>query len=107
MLTHLRDQIIDLSIEGAKKLVQENLKIDPDKQRQMLIEMFTGIRDRKFLAVPQELQSNLPRIEVTTAIALTDEEQGARQRRAEIAAERRRRGRFSDRSENSRRRCCS
>lgn len=74
MLTHLRDQIIDLSIVGAKKLIQENLKIDPDKQRQMLIELFTGIRDRKFLSVPEELQSNLPRIEVTTAIALTDEE---------------------------------
>lgn len=74
MLRRLRDQIIDLSIEGAKKLIDEELKINPDVQKQLLTEIFTGIRNGKFTLITDEFPKNLERIDVTTAIALTDEE---------------------------------
>ena len=74
MLRHLRDQIIELSIEGAKKLVGEELKINPQKRQDLLVELFTGIHDGKFALITDEFPRNLARIEVTTAIALTDEE---------------------------------
>ena len=74
MLRHLRDQIIDLSIEGAKKLIDEELKINPQKQKQLLTEVFTGIRNGNFALITDEFPKNLERIDVTTAIALTDEE---------------------------------
>lgn len=74
LLTRLRDQIIDLSIEGAKKLVGEELSLHPEKQRQLLVSVFTGIKDGKFPTITEDFPKNLAKIEITTAIALTDEE---------------------------------
>ena len=76
MLRHLRDQIIELSIVGAKKLIDEELKMNPEKQKQLLTEMFTGIRNGHFPLITDDFPRNLTQIEVTTAIALTDEEKG-------------------------------
>lgn len=74
MLSRLRDQIIELSIEGAKKLIGEELSIRPEKQRQLLISLFTGIRDGRFPSITDDFPKDLSKIEITTAIALTDEE---------------------------------
>lgn len=74
MLARLRDQIIELSIESAKKLVNEDLKLRPDRQRELLVEVFTGIHDGTFTGVDETFPDNVSLIEITTAIALTDEE---------------------------------
>lgn len=74
LLTRLRDQIIELSIEGAKKLVGAELSLHPEKQRQLLISVFTGINEGKFPTLTEDFPKNLAKIEITTAIALTDAE---------------------------------
>jgi F-type H+-transporting ATPase subunit b len=73
MLNNLRSQIIDLSISGAKKIIGEDLQLDQEKQRRLLSDFFTGIKDGTITSVDQ-LPDNLAAIEVTTAIPLLRDE---------------------------------
>ena len=73
MLSNLRGQIIDLSISGAKKILGEELSMDEAKQHKLLNDLFTGIKDGSIPGIDR-LPNNLTKIEVTTAVPLTDEE---------------------------------
>lgn len=73
MLGNLRGQIIDLSVNGAKKLVDESFLMDESKQRQLLTDMFTGMKNGQTIDV-SSMPDNLEKIDVTTAITLTDTE---------------------------------
>lgn len=73
MLSNLRGQIIDLSISGAKKIVGEDLSMDAPKQRRMLTDLFTGIKDGTLPGLDR-LPDNLAEIEVTTTIPLNEDE---------------------------------
>lgn len=73
MLSNLRGQIIDLSISGAKKILGEELSMDEAKQHKLLNDLFTGIKDGSIPGIDR-LPNNLTKMEVTTAVPLTDEE---------------------------------
>lgn len=73
MLSNLRGQIIDLSISGAKKILGEELSMDEAKQHKLLNDLFTGIKDGSIPGIDR-LPNNLTKIEITTAVPLTDEE---------------------------------
>ncbi|HOG22335.1 MAG TPA: F0F1 ATP synthase subunit B [Flexilinea sp.] len=73
MLSNLRGQIIDLSISGAKKILSEELSMDEAKQHKLLNDLFTGIKDGSIPGIDR-LPNNLTKMEVTTAVPLTDEE---------------------------------
>lgn len=73
MLSNLRGQIIDLSISGAKKILSEELSMDEAKQHKLLNDLFTGIKDGSIPGIDR-LPNNLTKIEITTAVPLTDEE---------------------------------
>ena len=73
MLSNLRGQIIDLSISGAKKILGEELSMDEAKQHKLLNDLFTGIKNGSIPGIDR-LPNNLTKMEVTTAVPLTDEE---------------------------------
>jgi len=73
MLSNLRGQIIDLSISGAKKILSEELSMDEAKQHKLLNDLFTGIKNGSIPGIDR-LPNNLTKMEVTTAVPLTDEE---------------------------------
>lgn len=74
MLGELREQIAALAVAAAQKIVQESL--DEARQRALLQEFFSGIRDKK-IVVLDELGdvAGTERVEVVTAVPLTEEEQ--------------------------------
>ncbi len=75
MLGELREQIAALAVAAAQKIVQEAL--DEERQRSLLQEFFAGLRDRKIVVLEGQDLSDLQgvdRVEVVTAVPLTDEE---------------------------------
>ena len=82
LLGELREQIAALAVAAARKIVQESL--DEARQRALLQEFFAGIRDKK-IVVLDELGdvAGADRVEVVTAVPLTDEEKGLIQKALE------------------------
>ncbi|MEN6481979.1 MAG: F0F1 ATP synthase subunit B [Anaerolineaceae bacterium] len=74
ILGNLRSQIIDISLNSAKKLVGESLLVDESKQHIILDELLTGLTTGKIIDI-SSLPVNQKRVEITTAIPLTAEEQ--------------------------------
>ncbi len=74
ILRNLRTQIIEISLNSAKKLVNESLLLDESKQHLILNELLTGIADGKIVDI-SAFPNNQKNIEVTTAVPLNDAEQ--------------------------------
>lgn len=74
VLGGLRSQIIDISLSSAKKLVDESLLLDESKQHIILNGLLTGLTTGKIIDI-SSLPVNQKRVEVTTAVPLTAEEQ--------------------------------
>ncbi len=72
MLTDLRGQIVTLSIAAAQKLIGENL--DEKRQRVLLDEFFSGVKNGKVVVLEGEIPST-PSIDVISALPLTSAEQ--------------------------------
>ncbi len=83
LLGELREQIAALAVAAAQKIVQESL--DEARQRALLQEFFSGIRDKK-IVVLDELDGDIAgadKVEVVTAVPLTEEEKGLIQKALE------------------------
>lgn len=74
VLRNLRTQIIEISLNSARKLVNESLLIDESKQHVILNELLTGISEGKIVDL-SAFPNNQKNIEVTTAVPLNEEEQ--------------------------------
>lgn len=73
ILSDMRGQIVDIAMNGAKKLVDESLLGDNAKQQKVVSDILSGLRDGKkadFSMVPDGVQ----KLDVTTAIPLTEDE---------------------------------
>jgi len=73
ILGDLRGQVASLAIAAANKLVGEAL--DEKKQRALLSEFFSGVKDGKVVVVDDSFKGESA--EVTSALPLTDDEQNA------------------------------
>ncbi len=79
MLVELRSQVAALSIAAANKLIGEAL--DEQRQRLLIDEFFSGIRDKRVVVLDEEgiawaRRSGVMRAQVISALPLTEEEQG-------------------------------
>ncbi|MCX8025861.1 MAG: F0F1 ATP synthase subunit B [Thermanaerothrix sp.] len=72
VLSELRGQIAALAIAATQKLIKETL--DEQRQRALLAEFFSGVRDGKVVVLENEALTG-GAAEVTSALPLTPEEQ--------------------------------
>lgn len=72
VLSELRGQIAALAIAATQKLIKETL--DEQRQRALLAEFFSGVRDGKVVVLEEETLTG-GAAEVTSALPLTPEEQ--------------------------------
>lgn len=73
MLSELRGQIVSLSISAARKLISENL--DEQRQRALVNEFFSGVRNGNVNVLQDVSADGIDRVEVTSALPLTESEQ--------------------------------
>lgn len=74
-LGQMREQIAALAIAAAYKLVGESL--DEKRQRALVDEFFSGVREGKVEVLPEDIGPAEGPVVVTSAVPLTDNEQGA------------------------------
>lgn len=79
MLAELRSQVVALSIAAANRLIGEAL--DEQRQRRLIDEFFSGIRDKRVVVLDEQViawakRPGVVRARVTSALPLTEEEQG-------------------------------
>ncbi len=72
VLSEMRGQIAALAIAATQKLIKETL--DEQRQRALLAEFFSGVRDGKVVVLEEEALTGSA-AEVTSALPLTPEEQ--------------------------------
>jgi F-type H+-transporting ATPase subunit b len=72
VLSEMRGQIAALAIAATQKLIKETL--DEQRQRALLAEFFSGVRDGKVVVLEEETLTG-GAAEVTSALPLTPEEQ--------------------------------
>jgi len=74
MLSELRGQVVSLAMAASHKLIGESLLRDENRQRALLEEFFSGVKDGKFTLLDQyDYQGS--KAEVTSALPLRAEEQ--------------------------------
>lgn len=73
-LGNLRNQVIDIALHGAIKLVDESLLVDESRQHVILDEFLSGMKNGKILGVTS-FPENQKHLEVTTAVPLTGDEE--------------------------------
>lgn len=74
MLSELREQIVNLAISAARRLVTENL--DEQRQRALVNEFFSGVRNGTVTVLDNAaMQGGGQAVEVTSALPLTANEQ--------------------------------
>jgi len=73
-LGNLRNQVVDIAMHGAMKLVDASILVDESKQHAILNEFLSGLKEGKIANVSL-LPENQSRLEVTTAVPLTAEEE--------------------------------
>ena len=74
-LGQMREQIAALAVAAAYKLVGESL--DEKRQRALVDEFFSGVREGKVEVLPEDVGPAAGAVVVTSAVPLTDEEQGS------------------------------
>ncbi|NPA27124.1 MAG: F0F1 ATP synthase subunit B [Chloroflexi bacterium] len=72
ILAELRDQIAAMAIAAARKIIQDAL--DEQRQHQLLKEFFAGVKDKQIVVLEDVPATSVDRIEVITAVPLTEEE---------------------------------
>lgn len=73
-LGNLRAQVVDIAMHGALKLVDASILADESRQHEILSEFLSGLKEGKISNIAS-LPDNQERIEVTTAVPLTSEEE--------------------------------
>jgi F-type H+-transporting ATPase subunit b len=76
MLSGLRSQVVALAISAAQRLIGESLMADEQRQHDLLKEFFSGVRGGKIVTLGESQLSGAS-AEVTSALPLTEDEQGA------------------------------
>ncbi len=71
ILAELRDQIAAMAVAAARKIVHDAL--DEQRQHQLLQEFFAGVKNKQ-IVVLDDVPAEADRVEVITAVPLTDEE---------------------------------
>ena len=74
-LGQMREQIAALAVAAAYKLVGESL--DEKRQRALVDEFFSGVREGKVEVLPEDVGPAEGPVVVTSAVPLTDQEQGS------------------------------
>ena len=74
MLSEVRSQIVTLAIAAAQKLMSDNL--DERRQHALVTEFFSGVRNGSVTILEDVSLDEGQSAEVTSALPLTDEEQG-------------------------------
>ena len=74
MLSELRDQVADLAITAAHRLIGESIIKDSVKQRELIDALFSGIHDGK-VQVLDDYDLSGTTVDVVSALPLSDQEE--------------------------------
>lgn len=74
MLSELRDQVADLAVTAAHRLIGESIIKDKVKQRELIDQLFSGIHDGK-VQVIDDYDLSGTTVDVISALPLSDEEE--------------------------------
>ena len=74
MLSELRDQVADLAVTAAHRLIGESIIKDKVKQRELIDQLFSGIHEGK-VQVIDDYDLSGTTVDVISALPLSDEEE--------------------------------